>query len=114
MKKKSDTVRYTAKQIAAKRARGESRTDWSRVDAMSQSEVERLADEEDGKLEEGWAHGVVLGLPAPKADIHIRLDADVVDWFKAQGKGYQTRINAVLRAFVETRRRMAGSGRARR
>jgi uncharacterized protein (DUF4415 family) len=107
MAKKAGTVRYTAKQIAAKRSRGASRTDWARVDAMSQDEVERLADEEDGKLEEGWEHGVVLGLPVPKAAIHIRLDADVVDWFKVQGKGYQTRINAVLRAFVGTRRRMA-------
>ena len=107
-------MRFTAKQIAAKRARGESRTYWTRVDAMSQGEVERLADDEEGALEEGWEHGVVLGLPAPKADIHIRLDADVVDWFKAQGKGYQTRINAVLRAFVGTRRRMEGSRRARR
>ena len=114
MKKKTGTVRYTAKQIEAKRARGASRTDWVRVDAMAQDEVERLADEEDGKLKAGWEHSVVLGLPAPKAAIHIRLDADVVDWFKAQGKGYQTRINAVLRAFVGTRRRMAGSRRARR
>ncbi len=114
MKKKAATVRYTAKQIDAKRAAGASRTDWKRVDAMSQDKVERLADEEDGKLEEGWEHGVVLGLPVPKADIHIRLDADVVDWFKAQGKGYQTRINAVLRAFVGTRRRMAEARRDRR
>jgi len=40
-----------------------------------------------------------------KRDVHIRLDADVLDWFRAQGKGYQTRINTVLRAFVEARRR---------
>jgi len=46
----------------------------------------------------------VLGLPPRKRDVHIRLDADVLDWFRAQGKGYQTRINAVLRAFVEARR----------
>jgi uncharacterized protein (DUF4415 family) len=42
-------------------------------------------------------------VPAPKKDIQIRLDADIVDWFKARGKGYQTRINAVLRAFVQSR-----------
>jgi uncharacterized protein (DUF4415 family) len=43
------------------------------------------------------------GLPsAPrKAAISLRLDAEVLDWFKAQGSGYQTRINAVLRAYVE-------------
>jgi uncharacterized protein (DUF4415 family) len=43
------------------------------------------------------------GLPAAprKAAISLRLDAEVLDWFKAQGPGYQTRINAVLRAFME-------------
>lgn len=35
----------------------------------------------------------------PKAAISLRLDADVLEWFKAQGPGYQTRINSVLRAF---------------
>ena len=38
---------------------------------------------------------------APKTSIALRVDADVVDWFKSQGPGYQTRMNAVLRAFKE-------------
>ena len=37
----------------------------------------------------------------PKALISLRVDADVLAWFKAQGVGYQTRMNAVLRAFKE-------------
>jgi uncharacterized protein (DUF4415 family) len=37
----------------------------------------------------------------PKASISLRVDADVLEWFKAQGSGYQTRMNAVLRAFKE-------------
>lgn len=43
------------------------------------------------------------GLPAAlgKAAISLRLDADVLDWFRAQGAGYQTRINAVLRAYMD-------------
>jgi uncharacterized protein (DUF4415 family) len=36
-----------------------------------------------------------------KTSISLRVDADVLDWFKAQGRGYQTRINAVLRAFKD-------------
>jgi uncharacterized protein (DUF4415 family) len=35
----------------------------------------------------------------PKASISLRIDRDVLDWFKAQGPGYQTRINLILRAF---------------
>ena len=38
---------------------------------------------------------------ASKTSISLRVDADVLDWFKAQGRGYQTRINAVLRAFKD-------------
>lgn len=43
------------------------------------------------------------GLPAVprKTAVSLRLDADVLDWFRAQGAGYQTRINAVLRAYME-------------
>jgi uncharacterized protein (DUF4415 family) len=107
MAKKERIVRYSAEELAAKIARGESQTDWARVKAMPQEEVERLADEEDGPLPEGWESTIIIGLPPRKRDVHIRLDADVLDWFRAQGRGYQTRINAVLRAFVESRKRAA-------
>ena len=40
----------------------------------------------------------------PKEQLTVRFDADIVDWFKKQGRGYQTRMNAVLRAFMEARR----------
>lgn len=43
-------------------------------------------------------------IPEPKTPVTIRLDPDVLAFFKAQGKGYQTRINAVLRAFMEAKR----------
>ena len=39
-----------------------------------------------------------------KVSIHLRLDEDVLEWFKAQGKGHLTRMNAVLRAYFESRR----------
>jgi uncharacterized protein (DUF4415 family) len=40
-------------------------------------------------------------IPEPKTQLTLRIDADVLDFSKAQGKGYQTRINAVLRAYME-------------
>jgi uncharacterized protein (DUF4415 family) len=49
-----------------------------------------------------WAKAVVhWGLPVPprKKQIALRVDEDVLEWFKAQGDGYQTRMNAVLREF---------------
>jgi uncharacterized protein (DUF4415 family) len=41
---------------------------------------------------------------ARKQQVTLRLDADVLAWFKAQGRGYQTKINALLRAYVEAHR----------
>jgi len=85
-----------------------SKTDWVKVDATPQAVVERQADADDGPLPEGWEDTVVLGIPAPKRGVYLRLDPDVLDWFKHTGKGYQTRINKVLRAFVESRKHPAG------
>ena len=43
--------------------------------------------------------------PAPKkVSVHLRVDQDVLDWFRAQGKGHLTRMNAVLRAYFESQR----------
>jgi uncharacterized protein (DUF4415 family) len=39
-------------------------------------------------------------MPARKRSISLRVDPDILDWFKKQGPGYQTRINAVLKAYV--------------
>jgi uncharacterized protein (DUF4415 family) len=49
-----------------------------------------------------------LLMPPGKRDVSLRLDSDVVDFFKATGKGYQTRINAVLRAYMIGKRRRSG------
>jgi uncharacterized protein (DUF4415 family) len=53
------------------------------------------------ELDEAFFEKAVLVLPKPKASVCIRLDQEVLDWFKGQGKGYQTRINALLRAYME-------------
>jgi uncharacterized protein (DUF4415 family) len=105
MAKKERIVRVSAEQLRAMRDRGESRSDWKAAAAMSPADVERLANEEDGALPAGWESTVEIGLPEPRQPVHIRLDAAVLRWFKAHGPGYQTRINAVLRAFVQARQR---------
>ncbi len=53
------------------------------------------------ELDEAFFEKAVIVLPQPKASVSIRLDQEVLDWFKSQGKGYQTRINALLRAYME-------------
>ncbi len=48
-----------------------------------------------------------LLMPRPKTAVSLRLDNDVLEWLRSQGPGYQSRINAVLRAYMETERRRA-------
>ena len=109
MRRKGDTVRYTTEQLEAMRQRGESRTDWAKVDAMTEEELEAsiAADPDDVHEELDWSKAI-MGLPPFKKHINIRIDTDVLDWFRATGKGYQTRINNVLRAYVDSRKRAAG------
>jgi uncharacterized protein (DUF4415 family) len=109
MRKNGDTVRYSAKELASMRRRGKSRTDWTKVDAMTEADLKAsiAADPDDVHDEVDWTQAVV-GLPPRKQGIHIRVDVDVLAWFKETGKGYQTRINNVLRAFMESRKQRAG------
>lgn len=57
-------------------------------------------------LDEEFFAQAELRMPLAKPSITIRLDPDVLDWFKGQGRGYQTRINAVLRRYVEAQRKV--------
>jgi len=108
MKKKGDTVRYTAEEIDRMLARGESSTDWAAVNRTTEEDLERsiAADPDDVHEPVDWTHAV-KGLPPRKRDLRIRIDEDVLDWFRQTGRGYQTRINDVLRAFIESRKRSA-------
>jgi uncharacterized protein (DUF4415 family) len=109
MEKRGRTVRYSVDEIRQMIAHGETKTDWARVASMSPEDVERLADEEDGALPSDWENDIVVNWPEPKQGLHLRLDGDVLRWFKAGGRGYQTRINAVLRAFVDAQKRQHSS-----
>jgi uncharacterized protein (DUF4415 family) len=77
----------------------QSKTDWSRLQSKDRPAP---TDEHPEANVRHIVRGVVRrGLkPLPlKASISLRVDQDVLEWFKEQGPGYQTRINAVLRAF---------------
>lgn len=74
-------------------------TDWARIDAEIAAGIPPAADP-DADFEIDWASARVV-VPQVKRAVSLRLDADVLDFFRDQGKGYQTRINAVLRAYME-------------
>jgi uncharacterized protein (DUF4415 family) len=80
-----------------------SKTDWARVRGMKDRQIRVSADHPEAELKH-IVRGIVrqgLKRVSSKTSISLRVDADVLDWFKAQGRGYQTRINAVLRAFKD-------------
>lgn len=71
----------------------QSRTDWDRVKSAPDFEGEP-------EIDVDWAKARLVE-PAPKKLISLRVDADILEFFRSQGKGYQTRMNAVLRAYKE-------------
>jgi uncharacterized protein (DUF4415 family) len=79
-----------------------SQTDWARVDALKDEQID-FSDTPEIPAEM-FARAVVRrGLkPVPrKAQITLRVDSDVLEWFKKRGPGYQTKVNALLRAYME-------------
>ena len=86
--------------------RRKSGTDWERVDKLAEGELEAsIADEPDWEefKDLDWSD-VVLVIPPKKKAISIRIDEDVLDYFKRQGAGYQRRINAVLRSYMKQKK----------
>jgi uncharacterized protein (DUF4415 family) len=79
------------------------RTDWARVDALTDAEIEAaVRDDPDAAplVDDDWFASATLVMPKPKEQISIRLDRDVLEHFRRYPR-YQTRINAILRAAME-------------
>lgn len=85
--------------------RKQDQTDWARVDAMKDEDIDQsiAGDPDAAPANFDWSKAEVV-YPPKKQAVSIRLDEDVLEYFRAQGPGYQTRINAVLRAYVEHER----------
>lgn len=77
-------------------------TDWARVDALTDNDIARaVANDPDAvPFDIDWSEAELV-LPARKKAISIRVDEDVLDFFKKEGAGYQRRINAVLRSYMQ-------------
>ena len=84
------------------------KTDWARVDAMSDREIEKAAKADPDAapiLDKNWFKQATVVLPERKVPISLRMDREVVEWFKAHGRRYQSRMNAVLKAYVQAHRK---------
>jgi uncharacterized protein (DUF4415 family) len=102
MAKKEHIVKYTDEELAELVKREGTSSDWDKAAHMTKAEIEaRVAsdpDEADTVMD--WDKATTE-MPQPKAVLNIRIDKDVLEYFRKKGKGYQTLINAVLRSYVQ-------------
>jgi uncharacterized protein (DUF4415 family) len=90
MTQKNTTVRYSLKEVKKKVSREESKT---RADAPEGPPVGV----------DFWKRARVV-MPRGKTSIHLRVDRDIFEWFKKRGEGHLTRMNAVLRSYVDAQK----------
>ena len=90
MKAENDTKQYSLEDLKERRRQGKTKT---RIDAPKRA-VEP----------EFWASARVVMPPPGKSSVHLRVDSDVLEWFREQGKGHLSRMNAVLRSFMESQK----------
>ena len=99
MKKEKNIMSYTAKELKTMRDQGQSKTDWEKVDNITDLELEdaiKSDPDSDTEVPKNW----VVGMPPLKEKISINIDKDVLKWFRGKGKGYQSYINNILRSYV--------------
>jgi uncharacterized protein (DUF4415 family) len=100
MKEKNITI------VSRDAPRRKGKTDWKRLDAMTDEEIEAsIANDPDWQefKDLDWSDAVLV-IPPKKKAISIRIDEDVLDYFKTDGAGYQRRINAVLRSYMQQKK----------
>lgn len=84
---------------------GPGKTDWERVRNMTDEEIEAAIADDPDAVPAGldWTNAELV-IPLRKQPVSIRLDEDVLDFFKSSGPGYQTRINEVLRTYMRVQK----------
>lgn len=98
---KDNIETFTSEELDAMQRRGESQTDWKALDEMKDEDIDTS---DIPELDESFWNSAELVMPEAKERISIRVDRDVLEYFRKGGPGYQTRMNAVLRSFVEAQR----------
>jgi uncharacterized protein (DUF4415 family) len=81
--------------------KGKSETDWERVDALADEEIDTS---DIPPLDEAFFERAELRLPGKTVPVTLDVDADVLEWFRAQGEEFQKRVNAALRIYADAHR----------
>jgi uncharacterized protein (DUF4415 family) len=79
-------------------------TDRERLSMMKDEEIYLI---DSPEFDSSFFENATLQLPEPKKAVNIRIDVDVLEWYKHLGPGYQTRMNAVLKMYMQTKREIA-------
>jgi uncharacterized protein (DUF4415 family) len=90
-----------------------SAAEWARFDAQTDAEIEAAvhSDPDVASLaDESWFETARVVVPVTKQAVSVRLDRDVLEWFRAKNDHYQTKINSVLRAYMEHEQRTSSRG----
>lgn len=77
------------------------KTDWDRLDAMTDEDIDYSGIPE---IDDKFFKDAKVVMPPGKKQISLRLDEDILSWMQSQGRGYQSRINSILRAYYEAHR----------
>jgi uncharacterized protein (DUF4415 family) len=100
------------KRLPEKPSRG--RADFARMDRMTEEEIMRNSPPELADLPDDFFDSAVMVFPQPKQPISLRVDEDILAWFKSNGPRYQSRMNAVLRAYMTAKRKPPAKRRKRK
>ena len=105
------SAKPTPKRSTDENRASKGRTDWDRLRTMSERDIVKAAhsDPDAPLTDKTFWRGARVIYPEKKLLITVRLDRDIVSWFKRGGRGYQTRINAVLRTFVDAKKDEGGA-----
>ena len=93
--------RITTRRLNGKR---KGKTNWKRDDAMADKARAIAADSDANVPNLDWTRAILV-MPRPKQSIHLRLDPDVLAWYRKQGPRHLTRMNLVLRAYMDAHSR---------
>lgn len=94
----ANNERITRRSLASPRNRT---ADWSRADRQTDADIEAAVRSD---ADAAWFETARIVEPPAKQAISIRLDSDVLEWFRTNSDRYQSKINAVLRAYMEHER----------
>jgi uncharacterized protein (DUF4415 family) len=84
----------------AKNTSRKSKTKWTKLSKLKDAEIDTS---DAPALDRNFFKNAVLQMPRNKKMVSIRLDEDVLAWFKKQGRGYQTKINEILKMYVRAK-----------